>query len=215
VKVWNAETGAVLRTLRGHEKTVRCVSFSPDARRIVSGSEDATVKLWDAETGEELRTLCGHGGLVHSVSFSPDGRRIVSGSVDRTVKLWDTETGAELLTLHGHGGVVISVSFSQDARRIVSADGKSVNFWDSVPCAERYRRRQILEAAGPQAEAAVNRKLKDVASETEAIRQIKADSSLPEPVRHMALNMLLQRLDRQQEGQRTKASTSRSSASPS
>jgi hypothetical protein len=48
VRIWDTETGADLRTLRGHERPVFCVSVSPDGRRIVSGSWDDTVKTWDS-----------------------------------------------------------------------------------------------------------------------------------------------------------------------
>ncbi len=65
------------------------MSFSPDGKRIVSGSQDKTVKVWDAQTGQETLTLKGHSDLVTSVSFSPDGKRIVSGSGDKTLKVWD------------------------------------------------------------------------------------------------------------------------------
>ena len=34
-------------TLKGHGKLVISVSFSPDGKRIVSGSGDKTVKIWD------------------------------------------------------------------------------------------------------------------------------------------------------------------------
>ena len=78
------------------------MAFSPDGRRIVSGSYDETVKVWDAATGQEILTLKGHTGCVLSVAFSPDGRRIVSGSDDKTVKVWDAATGQEILTLKGH-----------------------------------------------------------------------------------------------------------------
>ena len=54
------------------------MAFSPDGKRLVSGSEDKTVKVWDAETGQETLTLKGHTGGVTSVAFSPDGKRIVS-----------------------------------------------------------------------------------------------------------------------------------------
>ena len=39
------------------------MAFSPDGRRIVSGSyDDKTLKVWDAETGQETLTLKGHTG---------------------------------------------------------------------------------------------------------------------------------------------------------
>ena len=84
------------------------MAFSPDGRRIVSGSYDKTVKVWDAATGQETLTLKGHSMAVTSVAFSPDGRRIVSGSEDGTVKVWDAATGQETLTLKGHTSRVIA-----------------------------------------------------------------------------------------------------------
>ena len=41
-------------TLAGHEDEVRSVAFSPDGKRVVSGSSDKLVKIWDAETGAEV-----------------------------------------------------------------------------------------------------------------------------------------------------------------
>ena len=46
----------------GHTGPVSSVAFSPDGRRIVSGSGDKTLKVWDAATGQETLTLKGHAG---------------------------------------------------------------------------------------------------------------------------------------------------------
>ena len=78
------------------------MAFSPDGKRIASGSYDGTVKVWDASTGQETSDPARAHGSVGSVAFSPDGKRIASGSHDGTVKVWDASTGQETLTLQGH-----------------------------------------------------------------------------------------------------------------
>ena len=122
-----------LFTRKGHSGPVRSVAFSPDGKRLVSGSHDHSVKLWDTATGRGLLTLEGHSGQVRSVAFSPEGTRLASGSNDKTVKLWDTTTGGELFTLRGHSGWVLSVAFSPDGTRLASASGdKTIKLWDTV-----------------------------------------------------------------------------------
>ena len=119
-------------TLKGHTSIVYSASFSPDGKRIVSGSCDATVRIWDAETGTSILTLKGHSGWVMCSAFSPDGKRIVSGSSDNTLKIWDAETGQEALTLKGHTGIVYSASFSPDGKRIVSGSyDNTLKIWDA------------------------------------------------------------------------------------
>jgi len=95
--VWDAGSGEqVGAPLKGHRKAVVSVAFSPDGKRIVSGSGDHTIRLWSTETGEELEPpLEGHQNYVWSVGFSPDGKRLVSGSFDKTIRLWDAETVTE------------------------------------------------------------------------------------------------------------------------
>ena len=87
IRLWDAETGTLLRTLEGHRYSVNSVVFSPDGSMLASGSFDDTIRLWDAETGAHLRTLEGHTDSVNyvslSVAFSPDGSMLASGSCGR------------------------------------------------------------------------------------------------------------------------------------
>ena len=46
IRLWNANTGTLLRTLTGHTSLVYSVAFSPDGNTIASGSLD-TIRLWN------------------------------------------------------------------------------------------------------------------------------------------------------------------------
>ena len=121
-----------LLTLKGHSSEVGSVAFSPDGKRLASGSTDKTIKIWDTVTGKELLTLKGHSKGVDSVAFSPDGKRLASASGDKTIKLWDTVTGKELLTLKGHSGFASSIAFSPDGKRLASPSVRTIKIWDAV-----------------------------------------------------------------------------------
>lgn len=60
-------------SLLGHTNWVRSAQFSPDARIIVSGSDDKTVKIWDLATKKNLMTFKDHLDIVRDVKFHPDG----------------------------------------------------------------------------------------------------------------------------------------------
>jgi WD40 repeat protein/tetratricopeptide (TPR) repeat protein len=140
VKVWDAITGQEVLTLKGHSGTVSRVIFSPDGRRLASGSSDGTVRVWDTVTGQEYVTLRGHSGEVRAVAFSPDCRRLASGgtlhlpgkATAGEVMVWDVSTHQDGLTLRGHINSVKGVAFSPDGQRLASAGDGTVKVWDAV-----------------------------------------------------------------------------------
>jgi WD40 repeat protein/class 3 adenylate cyclase len=126
LKLWDVQSGTVIRTLEGHEGGVCCVALSPDGRTALSGGEDNTLKLWDLQTGKPIRTLVGHVGAVRSVVFSPDDRTALSGSDDRTLRVWNLGTGKLLNTLSGSAAAVDCVAVSPDGH--IALSGGDENF---------------------------------------------------------------------------------------
>jgi WD40 repeat protein len=77
LKVWDLETGRVLRTLQGHSDSVPGVAVTPDGQRAVSASHDKTLKVWNLDTGLLIATFrC---DASASCCAFADERRIVAG----------------------------------------------------------------------------------------------------------------------------------------
>lgn len=110
-----SQNGFYKKILRGHLEPILAVAFSPDGKKILTGSCDKTAKLWDVETGKVEKIYAGHSSEVTAVAFSPDGAKILTGSNDHTAKLWDLVTQKVEKTFIGHAAEVTSVAFSTES----------------------------------------------------------------------------------------------------
>jgi WD40 repeat protein len=113
--VWNLQ-----QTIAAHSDWVRCLSFTPDGTKLVSGSFDKTIKLWQIATGTALQTLKDHQKGVFALAVSADGKLLASGSWDELIKLWDLETGTLLENLTQHQASVRSLAISPDSKTLIS-----------------------------------------------------------------------------------------------
>jgi WD40 repeat protein len=117
------------RIVSRHESNITCISFSPDGKSILTGSQDSTARLWDLQ-GNLLQLFKGHLGRITSVTFSPDGKTILTGSVDKTARLWDLK-GNLSQEFIGHQGIVYSVAYSPDGKTILTGSiDKTARIWD-------------------------------------------------------------------------------------
>jgi len=109
------------------------LAFSPDGKRLATGSEDARITLLDPVSGKTIRSSIGHASTVLALAFSPDGKRLASAGHDRTVKIWGTASGKELLTLGVHAGPVHALVFSPDGKSVATAiDASHIRLWDAT-----------------------------------------------------------------------------------
>jgi WD40 repeat protein len=131
VRIWDADSGALLFCISGHERGVLGVAFDPAGGRLATGGSDHTIRIWDVETGQELVCLRGHARAVSSVAFSPDGRWLGSGSFDQRVWIWDLEACLPHVTLCGHADAVKTVAFDPTGQYLASgSDDQTIRVWD-------------------------------------------------------------------------------------
>jgi WD40 repeat protein len=137
VRVWDLDSGELLRTLTDHQSHLRgvgAVAVSADGGRAVFGDYGGTVRVWDLDAGELLHSLTGHRRnlRVEAVAVTAEGRRAVSGGYDGKVLVWDLDSGELLHSLTGHHSAVRAVAVSADGRRVVSGGYSDtvVRVWD-------------------------------------------------------------------------------------
>jgi len=119
VKLWDIQTGGIIKNFYGHTGQVHSVSISPNYTIFASGSQDNTIRLWYIQTGECFCVIDGHSDRINSVSFSPTNPQLLmSGSNDYTVRQWNVDGCYIRPTYRG-----CAVAFSLDGTLFVSWGG--------------------------------------------------------------------------------------------
>jgi WD40 repeat protein len=109
-----------VRRFRGDQYAVQALTFSPDGRSALAGSQMALF-VWEVGSGRELGRWEGHARHVGGVAFSADGRRALAGSPDNSLLLWDMESGRQLRRCDAGKGEVRCVALSPDGRQALFA----------------------------------------------------------------------------------------------
>jgi serine/threonine protein kinase/WD40 repeat protein/tetratricopeptide (TPR) repeat protein len=143
VKLWDAGTGRLLRTLPRFESSIQKVAFSADGRLLATGQFGPTsqpVQIWDLATLQAF-TLADDelGQAAYGLAFSPDGRFLAACGNGLTLwRVAEAETGAgnaRRLSLkrmvHLPGRRSLALCISSDSKRLAWVDHDfSVCLWD-------------------------------------------------------------------------------------
>jgi WD40 repeat protein len=102
IRLWNPESGQLLRSFEWQDDYVKCFAWSPDSRLIASGHDARTtssrgrrtIRIWNAQTMQLLQTISEDvWGQISSLAWSPDGRSIASAGSASVICIRHAETG--------------------------------------------------------------------------------------------------------------------------
>ena len=93
LRIWDCESGESFGDSLNHAAIVTAFRFSPDGKRIVSGTvphdKGSEVNVWDIKSGEILSPPLRRRHEVVWVSFDHSGRRVATAHGDGMVSIWD------------------------------------------------------------------------------------------------------------------------------
>jgi hypothetical protein len=120
-KVFDAKSGAVIKTLEGHTGHVLSVAWHAVGRILATASADNTIKVWDWRTAEQQKTIEGFSAPLNSVAFvGTDDTCVVGGKDVVTSRKTDGEGGP---TYDGATDVVHAVDATPDGK-LIAAGGQ-------------------------------------------------------------------------------------------
>jgi len=99
--VWEVGSWRPLGVLEQPVSGVVSVAFSPDSKRLVTGSQvggdlQRAVEIWDYVAQRGLLSLRSRGQFTGWIEFSPDGNTLLAQSWDGVVELWHAPSWAEI-----------------------------------------------------------------------------------------------------------------------
>jgi WD40 repeat protein len=140
MRLWEANSGQMVKRYGGYTAAINAISFSPDGRSALSASgnylldeknqivvkngqpqfTDCTLKLWDVPDGAEPRQISNQTKPIYAAAWAPSGKEVVSGGWDPQVR-WVGIDGKEHLALP-LTGIIYSLAISPDEQLLASTD---------------------------------------------------------------------------------------------
>ncbi len=131
VHLWDAVTGAKLKTFPHYPESVVAVALAPKEPILAAADEFKFLRLTNLETGKIVSQAWAHTDRIARVAFSHDGRLLASASWDKTCRIWNPQNCQRLQTLaHPSELVGLSMHPSQNQLATICRD-RHVRIWNA------------------------------------------------------------------------------------
>jgi WD40 repeat protein len=133
VRIADAETGEIRRTLDTGAAFASDAAFTPDGEELLTGDSDGRVITWSVADGSRLSDFQATTTALVSVDVSPDGKSVAVGADGGEAAIFNLD-GGERQPLTGLVDRVGSVAFSPDSNRVVTASRQQpggTQIWDA------------------------------------------------------------------------------------
>ncbi|ORZ20359.1 WD40-repeat-containing domain protein [Absidia repens] len=133
VRMFDVNTGAIVKTFPGHQLAVTKTIINPLGNLVISASKDNTIKFWDIVSGLCIRTISSHLGEVTSVEMNSSGTLLLSSSKDNSNRLWDVRMVKPIRKLKGHQNTsknFVRSNFADNNLIVGGSEDGIVYIWD-------------------------------------------------------------------------------------
>lgn len=120
VRVFDANTGAIVFKHRACGISCNTASWRPDGEVLVGGAMFPNYTLFTYSTDGEI--LDKFDLNADFVSWSPDGSRLVVGGADQDLRILDMSSGQVSQRLRSHASPIQAVQWAPSSERILSVD---------------------------------------------------------------------------------------------
>jgi WD40 repeat protein len=128
-RLWNYQTGELLKTFEPNDSWVSALAFTPDGKLLVIGTDKGVVRVMDVAEWKVMRTI----DLDSPVrSLAAGANRILVGYGDGTVAMLNLGDQASVPEVRKQSGAINGVAFSPKGDQFASASAdKTVKVWDT------------------------------------------------------------------------------------
>jgi WD40 repeat protein/DNA-binding SARP family transcriptional activator len=125
----DADSGRVLRRLRGAHGWIWTPGISADGRLLVTGGTDPVVRFWSLPDGRPLGPPLRFRQPPRDVQLSPDGR-LVTVAFGSRLEIWDAHTRRLARSVKSVDGID-TARFSPDGRLLAVANPNGAQVWST------------------------------------------------------------------------------------